>query len=989
MKFFSTLITFLFCFSSFAQVPELIKASDKAQKKIAGDDIPKISFDPSKYVNPFIGTGGHGHTFPGPVLPFGMIQVGPDTRQGNWDACGGYHYDDSLIYGFSHTHLSGVGVEDYADLLLVPLQGKLKLDPLYKSKNGYGASFSHKNESAQPGFYSVKLNNGIQVKLTATERCAIHSYTFSDKSAKKYILIDLDYRDKVLDFKAQKLSSKSVSGMRVSEAWAREQHFYFYLETSVDFKNATLKTNPKNGRKVMILEFDKSVQTVEVKVGISGTNEMGAKGNFDAEVKNKDFNTVFNEATQTWKTELSKIAVTSKNNTVLTNFYSAFYHTLIHPSLWSDVDGKFRTFDNKIETASTKMYSVFSLWDTYRAAHPLYTISHPEMVPAFANSFLSQYKVTGRMPMWPLSNNETYCMIGYHSASVLADAQAKGIEFDKPEELLAALVQSAKFNELGKTEYGTQGFISAGKEAESVSKTLEYAYDDWCIARFAESIGNSEIQKEFDLRASSWMNIFNPESRFFQPRNSGMWLNNFKPNEINHHYTEANAWQYSLAVPQNINGLITLKGGKRSMETFLDSLFTTSSKMAGREQADVTGLIGQYAHGNEPSHHMAYLYNYVGNPAKTQAIVDEILQKFYLPTPDGLVGNEDCGQMSAWYVFSALGFYPVCPGSPNYAFGRPLIDQGKIKIGEKEFVISVQNNSESNKYIQLVKWNNQEYKKLFITHEMLKEGGLLEITMGSSPNSQQSNYENDATEMNSANFVPVPNFDSPNAIFPLVSSVTIETLPNETGEIFYSINNGDYNLYAGQKLSFTSTTELKAKVVRKVTNQTFESKVVSTVFKKFEQDKSIRLDCLWENHYSANGMQSLVDGERGKDEYRNAEWQGFLCPEVSGVVELNSLKTIQKVSLSALQDCRSWIYLPSSFEVEYSIDGKIYKKLGSIKANVDGQKTPNCTRELTIEVPPTEVKFIRFKAKNFGKNPEWHISPGGKTWMFIDELIIE
>lgn len=943
-----------------------------------------------KYVNPFVGTAGHGHTFPGPVVPFGMVQVGPDTRRGNWDACGGYYYEDTVIYGFSHTHLSGVGVEDYADLLIVPQQGELKLDPIYKSTKGYGASFSHQNEIAEPGYYEVKLDNGIHVALTATERCAIHTYTFSKAiKGKKYLLLDLEYRDIVLDYAIRKIDKRTISGKRISESWAKEQHFYFHLETSTDFISCKLEVNKKNNRKALVLEFPEYIDSLTVRVAVSGTNEKYAKMNFDAEIKNKNFNEIRQNAKLKWIEQLGKIHIDTYNDKILTNFYTALYHTAIHPSLWSDVNGSYRTFDNQVDANTLNQYSVFSLWDTYRATHPLYTITNPELIPNFVSSFLSQQRITGRMPMWPLSNNETFCMIGYHSSSVIADAVTKGIKLQNNDELLEALIASAFSNELGKFEYSMSGFISAGNEAESVSKTLEYAYDDWCIARFAEYLGQTSIQNEFDKRACSWINLFNEKSGFFQPRKQGVWLNNFIPNEINQHFTEANAWQYSLAVPHNLNDLIETKGGKKSFETFLDSLFRTSSKMSGREQSDVTGLIGQYAHGNEPSHHIAYLYNYAGAPWKSQEVLDEIMTKYYLPTPDGLSGNEDCGQMSAWYVFSALGFYPVCPGNPTYAIGRPMVNNAEINMNGKSFILKVYNNSETNKYVQKIKWNSLVYPFLYITHEMLLSGGLLEIEMGAQPNMNLGHYKTDLSTMKIDEFVSVPYFETISEVFSDTCIIRIQKLSNNDGNIYYSFDSIHFEQYKGQNIILTETKKLHAKVVREIKGIIYESKVVTNTFKKYVNDKIVTLDCLWENHYPGSGMQNLVDEQRGGKDFRNIEWQGFQCEYVSGVIAFTNERMIRKITLSALQDVRSWIYIPTEFYVEYSLDGKTYKKFGLTKPKINSKTKSNCILDIIVEASPTKAKYIRFKAKNLGKNPNWHISPGGKTWVFLDELMIE
>lgn len=989
MKRTIALSILLTSFSANSQIQELKKSSDLARERITqNSSVAKRAIDLTQYVNPFVGTGGHGHTFPGPVLPFGMVQVGPDTRYEGWDGCGGYHYSDSVIYGFSHTHLSGTGVPDYADVLLVPQQGKLNTVPGYKKANGFGAKFSHAKEKALPGYYHVELENGITADLTATLRCALHRYQFSDPKGKRYIIIDLGYRDRVLDVSATKTGANSVTGKRISEAWATNQHLYFSLETSIPFKKTKWIQDEKNGNYLFVMEFPDGVKEISVRVGISGTSEAGAVSNLKAELNSFDFDLIRSRAQVAWNTELKKIQIETSDRTVLTNFYTALYHTYVHPSLWSDVDGKYRTFNNEIKESDIPMYSVFSLWDTYRGANPLYTITQPKKVPAFVESFYQQYKNTGLLPVWTLSNNETNCMIGYHSVSVIADAYLKGIPLDNPEGLLEAMIASSTADQLGKKQYEEIGFISANSQAESVSKTLEYAYDDWCIAKFAEKLGKTDVAKRYQIRSANWMNLMHPETRFFQPRKEGVFLPFFRPNEVNHHFTEANGWQYSLAAPQHIQALIDMHGGNEGMVNFLDTMFLGSSSMSGREQADITGLIGQYAHGNEPSHHMAYTYNYCGVPEKTQFFVDTILKTFYTNEPDGLSGNEDCGQMSAWYVLSSMGFYPVSPGSPTYAIGRPLMNYVTI-FGEKgNFEISTLNNSPENKYIQSITWNGAAYQKLFITHDMIVNGGILEIKMGSKPNKQIANYELDLRNEVNPGFVPVPFFTTNQTTFETQMEVGMDVLFFEKGKIYYSLDGQKFQPFykqGGKNIILNETTTVYAKVVRE---DGAESKVVKSEFVKYIKDKKITLSTEYANQYAGGGSQALVDGQQGTDEYRGTEWQGFNGKNVEGVIELNEAKEVSAVVVSYLQDLKSWIFPPKSISVEVSEDGVNFKKLGKAAGiTIKEGETPK-TGAIMLEMAPTSCKFIRFTVENYGPCPDWHLGKGNPTWLFLDEIKI-
>ena len=648
---------------------------------------------PADYVNPFVGTGGHGHTFPGATLPFGMVQLSPDTRiDGSWDGCSGYHYSDSVVYGFSHTHLSGTGVSDYGDILLMPQTGK----PSFNNKE-YSSKFSHQNETASAGFYSVKMDNGISVELTATKRVGFHKYTFP--KGKASVVLDLTHRDELTEGKIDIINDSTVAVKRISKAWATNQHAYAYIVFSKSFQHEFNIDSTK-----ILFHFDELNESLLTKVGLSFVSEKGAKNNLETELPHWDFERTKQDATAAWNKELSKIEVKDKDEEKLHTFYTALYHVMIHPNIATDVDGNYRGMDHQIHQAKDfDYYTVFSLWDTFRATHPLFTIIDKERTRDFIQSFLAMYQQGGRLPVWELCSNETDCMIGYHSVSVMADALAKGIDAFDIELAFEAMKKSATWNHLGLPEYEKHGFLSIDDEHESVSKTLEYAYDDWCIAQVAQYLGKESDYQTYMYRSNAWRNLLDPETNLMRPRKNGGWLSPFKPSEVNNHFTEANAWQYSFFVPQNINGMIAAMGGTEEFEKKLDELFSTSNQTTGRTQVDITGLIGQYAHGNEPSHHMAYLYNYVGKPEKTKQRVHQILSEFYTTQPDGLIGNEDCGQMSAWYVMSAMGLYSVTPGSAEYTLTEPFLDDFTVHL-------------ESDNTFNRASITNALKKGLFISH---------------------------------------------------------------------------------------------------------------------------------------------------------------------------------------------------------------------------------------------------------------------------------
>ncbi|PLW98745.1 MAG: glycosyl hydrolase family 92, partial [Marinilabiliales bacterium] len=596
------------------------------------------------YVDPFVGTGGHGHTYPGASAPFGMVQLSPDTRLTGWDGCSAYHYSDSIIYGFSHTHLSGTGVSDYGDVLLMPIK-------TYEEKAVFGedywfkSAFSHDQEKAEPGYYEVRLDNAaVDVKLTASPRCGFHSYTFSGNKAA--VVVDLKHRDPVIESGITVVNDSTIQGYRRSRAWAQDQHIYFTavfnqpIAASMLYKNDTLigeKTiESKNIKAVFTFDLKESKELL-IKLGISAVDAEGSMKNLVAEIPDWDFNKVKEMVQDKWNHELSAIQVEDENEENKKIFYTALYHSLLNPNIFSDVDGRYRGTDLQVHNADGHdHYTIFSLWDTYRATHPLFTLIQQERTNDFINTFLSHYKDGGQLPVCELAGNYTGCMIGYHSVPVIADAYMKGIQDYDMNLALEAMVSSADQQHLGLDSYVKYGYIPADKEHESVSKTLEYAYDDWCIATVAESMGKQELADRFYVRSQFYKNIYDPQTGFIRARKNGAWWEPFDPKEVNFNYTEANSWQYSFYVPQDISGLIELHGGKEKLAIKLDSMFSESNQTTGRHQVDITGLIGQYAHGNDPSHHMAYLYNYVNQPWKTQKMVRRIMKEMYSSKSDGL-----------------------------------------------------------------------------------------------------------------------------------------------------------------------------------------------------------------------------------------------------------------------------------------------------------------------------------------------------------------
>ena len=725
--------------------------------------------DYASYVNPFIGTGGHGHTYPGAVVPNGMIQPSPDTRIYEWDACSGYYYEDTTINGFSHTHVSGTGCADYGDVLLMPTVGKQEYHPMgAKSQQmAYCSVFSHDNEVAQPGYYSVLLERyNVKAELTATKRAAIHRYTFPEAEDAGFIL-DFDYsieRQTNEEMKIEVISDTEIRGHKKTVYWAFDQYINFYAKFSKPF-TYTLVTDsvaleeggPLLPTAKVLLQFPTAQnEEVLVKVGVSAVDMDGARKNVEAEIPGWDFDGVRSAARQAWNDYLSKIDIRTQNADQRTMFYTALYHTGLQPNLFTDADGRYFGMDLKPHQGSVDepVYTIFSLWDTFRAYHPLMTIIDPELNEAFIRSLIQKEKEGGVFPMWELAGNYTGTMIGYHAASLIADSYAKGYRNFDVKEAYRACLRTAEYDTTGiithprvlphlmpQAKYWKNkiGYVPCDKDNESVAKALEYAYDDWCISQLAEAMGDEPNRTKYAAFAEGYKVYFDPSTRFMRGLDSeGNWRTPFNPRASTHRnddYCEGTAWQWTWFVPHDVDSLVELMGGRDAFIGKLDSLFVADSSLEGESvSVDISGLIGQYAHGNEPSHHIAHLYNYVGQPYKTQALVDSVLHTLYFNEPNGLSGNEDCGQMSAWYVLNAMGFYQVCPGKPVYSIGRPLFDEAAIRLQNgNTFTIITHNNSRDNKYVRKIILNGEELAAPFFNHQDIVNGGTLELTMGAEP----------------------------------------------------------------------------------------------------------------------------------------------------------------------------------------------------------------------------------------------------------------
>lgn len=970
----------------------------------------------ANWVNPFIGTGGHGHTFPGPTMPFGACQLGPDTRLEGWDGCSGYHYSDSMIYGFSHTHLSGTGCSDYGDILLMPVTTEMRVNAYQ-----FASHFSHQNEKASAGYYQVYLDDPkINVELTSTLHGGFHRYAYP-KDANKFVVLDLKHRDEVLDTHVEKVDEYTIKGYRFSKAWAKNQKVFFELKFSLpideilyeqqESSSQTKSIQPEKSRQCLI-KFKTATKASNpadanyllVKCAISGVDMEGARKNRILEMPdaNWNFDSYKKLAVNSWNKELSKIKFTKSlaaadklNGLKLKKledekyiFYTALYHCMIHPSLYSDVDGRYRGRDDKIHTTNGKFdyYTVFSLWDTYRALHPLLTIIDKKRTNDFIQTFIKQFEEGGRLPIWELSSNETNCMIGYHVVSVIWDAYNKGIRNYNVEKAYEAMKSIAThytdYEGVGETmklkesardkaadadaleSYCKFGYVRADDSHESVSKTLEYAYNDWCIAQMARALNKEKDYEYYLSRSQNWINVYDPGSGFMRARKNGCLYEPFSPYTVDNNFTEANSWQYSFYLPHDVLGYLDLLGSRDKMENALDKLFAAKTKTEGREQSDITGLIGQYAHGNEPSHHIVFLYNYLGKTAKMNQLVAQICDSFYLNAPDGLIGNEDCGQMSAWYVCAKSGIYPTCPGENNY----DAID------GASTNLISA--------YLNPTPYDHKLYHTGFADNYQTKRKIILS-KFNQNEMSRTFPMRVDKLKMNAT----VPFIQNAPQIFS--DSVRIEMASPKKGlPIYYSLNKSrEFKNYVEPFYLHESST-IQFYSLRNT--ETYQSQYAT--FTKLPNDRKIILKNEYNKSYSAGGPQGLMDGIYGKLNWRAGDWQGYQGQDIEVIMAFDEPRTIKSMAANFLEDQNSWIFYPKEVEFYVSTDTENWTLVNQIPTNKSDhtEQTTISKFETTYNtLVKQEYKYAKLVAKNFGPMPQWHEGRGNPTFIFIDEFEVK
>ncbi|MEO0312357.1 MAG: hypothetical protein RIQ89_2014 [Bacteroidota bacterium] len=952
--------------------------------------------DFASFVNPMIGTGGHGHTFPGATVPLGMVQLSPDTRNdGSWDGCSGYHYSDSTLLGFSHTHLSGTGCSDYGDVLFLPLTESVSLDSTVR------IPFSHSNEVAAPGYYAVKLQNGVQGQFTTTTRTGLHQYTFPNKK-QSLLLIDLAHRDEVLDAELKMDDNRTITGYRHSKAWANNQQVFFAIRFESPYKVLQYYADGERkiselqagaflvkGKKVkVLLSFD--VHEVSASVALSSVDVQGALKNLSTEVPTFDFEKVKAAARNSWNQKLAAINIEDASTDNLTIFYSALYHCYTQPNTYSDVDGKYRGRDAQIHTADGYTHlTVFSLWDTFRAWHPLMTLIDENLVRDMMRTFLAQYNESGMLPVWELSGCETECMIGYHSVSALADAIMKDIKgFDYNLALEAMKNSALSQHRFGLKHYIEKGYLDVEDEPESVSKTLEYGYDDWCIARVAEKLNKVVDASHFYKRSCAWRNLYDVNTTFIRPRKNGGWLSPFEPTEINNHYTEANGWQYHFFVPHDMSTLVRLTGGVEAFEEKINELLATEGT-TGRDQADVTGLIGQYAHGNEPSHHISYLYNYTRSFHRGQQMIANILSTFYKNEPDGLIGNEDCGQMSAWFVLSSMGMYQVNPGSNYYHIGTPHFKKATIHLSSNKQIVMEQKGNLKTPFLSEVLFNGKPLSQPKLYHHLLMEGGSLVFNKTNTPTQTFKDPLVDSINLAMQLYLPAPIISASEVIFKNQTTISMQA---QQGSLIHYTTDGslptkESQIYT-QPFEIEENTTIKAFAILPGAH----SSTIATAqyYKMLHADWKINTSSIPNSQYNGGGSEALIDGLYGDVNWRKGYWQGFQNQHFNTVIDLAKIKKIKSVSTHLLQDTRAWIIFPKSMKISFSKDGVNFTEAVSVPQLIAANDYNVQVQQLKMTFD-TEARFVKIMLENFGALPQWHqgFPYAGQAFIFISEAIVE
>lgn len=935
-------------------------------------------------VNPFIGTGGHGHTYPGSTSPFGMVQLSPDTRNDDsWDGCSGYHYSDSVIYGFSHTHLSGTGCSDYGDVLLMPFTSTHITNATKQAQS----KMNHSLEKAHAGYYSIALSSGVDVQLTTTPRTGIHEYNYPT-AQNKWVLIDLKHRDELLKFSIEIVNDSTIIGYRNSKAWAKDQDLYFAIRSSqkitkilsahgneIDFEGSY---RDKEENPILALQFDPTGNpTLLLRVGISQVSEDGALLNLQSEAPHNNFEIYKKDNENRWNAQLKKIEFTPDKIGRDTTFYSALYHCMIAPNIASDVDGKYRGMDRKVHHADFTYYSVFSLWDTYRALHPLFTIIERERSVDFIKTILTMYKQGGKLPVWELAGNETNCMIGYHSVSVMADALAKKIPFDI-ELACKAAEESANQRHFGIQIYASQGYLQMEDEPESVSKTIEYSYDDYCIAKLYLAAGNKEKADEYLKRSKNLFQLMDPQTGLMRPRTNGGFMQNFNPYQVDNNYTEANAWQYSFSYIHQLELAKTLL--PQNLEKQLDLIFNANTKLAGRQQADMTGLIGQYVQGNEPSHHIAYMYMFTSEKWKTAHYLNEIMNTMFDNSPEGLPGNEDCGQMSAWYVFTALGFYPVLPGEDYYVYGKPFFKKAIIHHEEGSKTTLTCLNPEL-PFVSTIN-SNFNHQLIGFNHHLFNTNYTIEfIGSHTKPHAYIHNEKAIITggipSQPLMDWIPVPSIETSTDVFKDSLEVKISGVKNV--QIFYKTNQTASFMPYTQPFMLHKESEIFAYAMY----DGYKSDEVRKVVKTYK-NKDLKVTFLTQplaSYLPSNGSDALIDGVLGDTEWRKGNWVGFQGQDVEIILEGNERKNTA-FYVRLLQEERSWIFLPKAVDFQFYLNDKIVDER---HIEIEKSKSEAAVIEALSKIKKKFNK-VKISLRYPGPIPAPHPGAGHKSIQFIDEI---
>ena len=881
----------------------------------------------------------------------------------------------------------------------MPGQGEFSFsnDPL--QPHSYPSAFNKKDEHAQAGLYTVKLlRNNIQVSLSSTPRSGFHQYKFSQGNT-AWLIIDLEHRDKTIQHQIHLDNNKSISGFRISQAWAKEQHVYFSAKTNLAVQS--IQYNENKTKAILFFKLKKD-KTLKVQLALSAVDVQGAQKNLNQEFTQWDLEKTVNQNQTQWNSMLSRIQIQTQDKKAKTIFYTALYHSLLAPNLYQDADGRYRGMDMKVHQGdlNNPRYTVFSLWDTYRTAHPLYELVYPEWNHAFVKTFLAMFEESGRLPVWELAANETYCMIGNHSIPVMANAlinNKSDFSQDEINAIFNACYQTLVSKNFCSQDEYRNAFIACNQAGESVSKTIENSLDYDALEKIASIATNCspEIKNNISIWKNNYKNLFNPESGFFQAKLNHQFIAGFKPDEVNQHYTEANAWQYLFGAHQDVKGMFQAMAynaqkangfDEEKIKSKLDQLFYGSSAMSGRDQSDITGLIGQYAHGNEPSHHMAYLYQFINYPYETQKILKKIMTELYTDQPDGLCGNEDCGQMSAWYILSALGVYPVNPNDTEWICGLPLFDAAEINVPNKKSIRFSSNKMNGSDYMIAVQKNNVKQSSNF----NFTYGDQIEFIFDQDFNNNQIQYKWKSQEIKHESFIPMAYISKGESVFKDETKVELSIPKFDLNEykIMVSLNKLDkeFSEYKSPILINQNST-LYFKTCRTNINECNSTQ--KAFFAKTPRGWHITMKTKYANQYRANGDFSLFDGMKGSNDFRDGFWLGFQGRDVE--IELNSDSTINtnSMTLRFLQDQKSWILLPKAITVWQGFSPNQLDNMMSEPIPAIGQSEEIKIYEHRFAIDLTKGKFFKIRINNGGKLGEWHAGAGSDSWIFTDEIIFE